>query len=115
MATKLQKPITRLTDIEDGGRQVLVTLEPGDKISFRPQGLRQNRAVSVSLDGVYEIAKGASGVEYTDDEIRAFQRLEAKIMIDPRWTPEQSSALIFSIREKLQLIEDINTDEGGKN
>lgn len=55
MATPLTKPVRRLLRSSDRkGRSLIVTLEPGDMISFRSKGRR--RSVSVFLGHAYNLA-----------------------------------------------------------
>jgi hypothetical protein len=57
MSTKLNKAVSRETGKAyrvDGGstRNLIVTLQPGDVIEFRPKGLR-GAPVRLSLEGIY--------------------------------------------------------------
>jgi len=87
MATPLDKAVVRLTELQDDGRRILVTLHPDDRISFKPQGLKEPSRVGLPLMKVYEMARTGRAVispdykpkpvdipEATDDETAAYVR-----------------------------------------
>jgi len=115
MATPLTKTVERLTDIVRDEREVLVSLEPGDKLAFRLKGLGSARTLRADLykilDGLMECddpeipadteklsREGMSG--WTDlAETISLQRLEVQVMIDAELTTAERSHLFRIVRQ----------------
>lgn len=56
MATELHKPVRRLLQSADRkGRRLIVSLEPGDIITFRPKGAK--RTVSLYIGHAFTLAQ----------------------------------------------------------
>lgn len=56
MATQLLKPVKReLRSTDRKGRTLIVTIEPGDILTFKPKGLR--RSVSIYIGHAYALAQ----------------------------------------------------------
>ncbi len=59
MTTKLQKAVYReCMRFKDGGRDVIVGIEPGDVLTFRVKGLR-GHPYRMGLEGLYHAAARA--------------------------------------------------------
>ncbi len=56
MATQLNKVVRRqLASVDRKGRPLIVTLSPGDIISFRPKGAK--RTISIYIGHVFQLAQ----------------------------------------------------------
>ena len=54
MTTKLVRPVSRLTTVPHRGRQLVLTLLPGDFIELREHGRRKRETISIA--GVMDYA-----------------------------------------------------------
>ncbi len=63
MATKLTKPVTRESGATHDGRPLLVTLEPGDRVSVKPKGLGEGQRVWMEIDELYGLHPVSADVE----------------------------------------------------
>jgi hypothetical protein len=52
--TPLRKPVSRESTVRDAGRNVIVTIGPGDIISFRLKGCR--KSVTTTLAATFHMA-----------------------------------------------------------
>lgn len=72
MATRLEKPVTRQTMSTDRkGRALLVTLEPGDMLTFRAKGKRTR--YSIYIGHCYSLAQLMTAETDYSDKLKAYK------------------------------------------
>lgn len=71
MATKLNKVVRReLVSTDRKGRAIVVTLEPGDILSFRPKGSK--RSVSIYAGMAFQLAQLATIEREYNDKMKEY-------------------------------------------
>jgi hypothetical protein len=105
MATKLEKDLTRESSVSVGGRDLLVTLTAEQKITLKPKGLGNDKAVEISIAELFDNLNGAAlggnkgSQRYPDDLLIPIHDLRSAILVSTKLSYEDQVKFSGIVKE----------------
>lgn len=92
MATKLEKEISRETEVVKDKRNLIVSLTPEQTIKLKPKGLRGNNGVvEVSIEEIWDMKKGVKSLVEKTEKKEKKRSSDDQPMINLHWLRSQSA------------------------